>query len=423
MKEAARRQQSFDRSKKPPRQNLFFLPFIWIFCFFITKIHGLKIKKVNMEGLKPPYLVLSTHHGFVDFYVAPIVLFPHRANYISELEGFIGREWLYRQIGCICKRKFTTDLALIRNIQYVVSKSKDIMLFYPEARYCNVGTNSKLPEAVGKLAKVLHVPVVILNMRGNYLLSPIWNLTKRKGVHLEADLTQVLTAEQTQTLSIEEINQTIAKHFIYDDYQWQKENKIKISYEKRAEGLHKVLYLCPHCKSEYQMNTKGSILFCENCKKQWYMTEYGELNALEGKTEFSHIPDWYEYQRQEVKKEIAQNCYVSSAPVKVEALPNAKGFIDWGKGFVKHDGNGYVLEFKEYGQQRKFEFPPIEMTSVHTEYDYRGKGECITLSTLDNTYFLYPLIKEFNVTKVQFATEELYEIAYQKKKRKTKKAL
>lgn len=418
MENKIKRQKSFDRDKKPPRQNLFFLLFIWIFCFFITKKQKLKINKINMKGLKPPYLGLSTHHGFIDFYVAPVVLFPHRVNYISELEGFIGKEWLYRHVGCICKRKFTNDLALIRNIQYVVSKSKDIMLFYPEARYCNVGTNSKLPESVGKLVKVLNVPVVILSMRGNYLFSPIWNLTKRKGVYLEADLTQILTAKQTQEFSADKINQLISKHFVYDEYKWQKENKIGIFYEKRAEGLHKALYLCPHCKSEYQMNSKNSIIFCEKCKKQWQMTEYGQLKALEGETEFSHIPDWYEYQREEVKKEIQENRYVCSAVVRVEALPNSKGFIDWGEGFVKHDKNGYVLDFEEYGEKKRFQFSPIEMTSVHTEYDYRKKGECITLSTLDNTYFLYPLVKEFNVTKVQFATEALYEIAYEQKKQK-----
>ena len=49
------------------------------------------------------------------------------------------------------------------------------------------------------------------------------------------------------------------------------------------------------------------------------------------------------------------------------------------------------------------------MTSIHTEYDYRGKGQCITLSTLDNTYFIYPLEYGFNATKIQFATQYLYE--------------
>lgn len=75
---------------------------------------------------------------------------------------------------------------------------------------------------------------------------------------------------------------------------------------------------------------------------------------------------------------------------------------------------GYLFHFQEEGKEKQLEFKPITMTSVHTEYDYRKKGECITLSALDNTYFLYPCIKEFNVIKVQFATEELYRLAHEK---------
>jgi len=415
VKKKSNPEKSFDRRMRPPRQNPFFLPFIWLACFLVTKFRRLRVTRVNMKGLKPPYLVLSTHHGFIDFYVGPAVLFPHRANYISELEGFVGKEWLYRQVGCLCKRKFTTDIALIRNIQHVVHNNRDIMVIYPEARYCNVGTNSRLPESVGKLAKLLGIPVVILNMRGNYLLAPIWNLRKRR-VRLEADLTQILTAGQTARLSVEEINARIAEHFVYNDYAWQREKGIRISYKKRAEGLHKALYLCPHCGAEYYTNTKEALLFCEGCGKEWAMTEYGEMRALEGETEFAHIPHWYEYQRDMVAREIAENRYCTAIPVRVEALPNARGFIDLGEGALLHNADGYRLEYRENGEEKLLCVKPIETTSVHTEYDYRGKGPCITLSTLDNTYFIYPLVREFNVTKVQFATEELYRLAHEQKK-------
>lgn len=404
-------EEVFDRTKKPVRQNIFLLPFIWLICNVISKWRGLKIKRINMKGLKPPFLVLATHHGFIDFVVTPRVLFPYRANYISELEGFEAYgEQFYRHLGCLCKRKFTNDLHLIRNIKYVVSHNKDIIVIYPEARYCNVGTHSTLPESMGKLAKLLKVPVVILKMRGNYLMSPIWNLKTRR-VHLEADLTQILTADDLLHLSAEKINAVIAEHFQYDDYKWQRENRIEITYKKRAEGIHKPLYKCPHCQTEYQMDSKDHYIFCGKCHKTWEMTVFGEMKAVEGETEFSHIPDWYEWERNCVIDEISKDLYLSEAPVQVEALPGAKGFIHLGKGYVKHNKDGYILKLIENGINKAYSFKPIEMTSVHTEYDYRGKGECITLSTLDNTYFLYPLAKDFNVTKVQFATEELYRLA------------
>ena len=122
----------FDTKKEPPKQNLFFMPFIWAACWLLTRSGRLKIHKENMKGVKPPYLVLGTHHAFMDFYVTPLALFPHRANYVSELEGFEAYgEWLYRQAGCLGTRKFINDINLVRNIQRVM-KRKGILVLYPE---------------------------------------------------------------------------------------------------------------------------------------------------------------------------------------------------------------------------------------------------------------------------------------------------
>lgn len=400
--------QSFDRQRKPPRQNGLFLPFLWLGCWLLTRPHRLKIYRQGLQGCRPPWLVLATHHGFVDFYVTPLALFPHRANYISELEGFVGKEWLYRQVGCLCKRKFTTDLSLIRNIRHVVQHNRDSIVIYPEARYCNVGTQSRLPESVGKLAKLLGVPVVVLRMQGNYLRAPIWNLHTRWRVPLQAELRLLFTPEQLETATVQEINQAIAAAFVYDDYRYQQQNRIAIAASDRAQGLHLALYRCPACGGEYTIGSAGAQLFCRRCGKRWELDPYGWLHALSGATEFAHIPDWYEAQRAQVQAELAAGSYRSEAPVRVQALPNARGFIELGEGWVCHDARGFRLTFTEGGQPRELTFAPLTMTSVHTEYNYRGQGPCITLSTLENTYFLYPLTEGFSVTKVQFATEELY---------------
>ena len=78
----------FDRAKVPPRQNIFFLPLMWLLCKMAVAPYKLKIDKHNMEGIKPPFLVYGSHNSFMDFYVTPLALKPYRANYISELEGF-----------------------------------------------------------------------------------------------------------------------------------------------------------------------------------------------------------------------------------------------------------------------------------------------------------------------------------------------
>ncbi|MCC8122600.1 MAG: hypothetical protein LIO58_03580 [Oscillospiraceae bacterium] len=406
----------FNRFRTPPRQNPLALLPIWLFSWLMTRSGRLKIHRLRMKGLKPPFLVLGTHHAFMDFYITPLALFPFRANYVSELEGFENYgEWLYRQAGCLGTRKFVCDVALVHNIKKVTDRG-DILVLYPEARYANVGTSSALPESLGKLAKYLDVPLVTIHMRGNYLQSPIWNLHKRRGARLDTTITQQFTREEVRGASVAEINARIRQALSYDEYAWQYENRFSIRYAKRAEGLEHVLYQCPHCGTEYSMAAKNADLFCTHCGARWHMTELGRLTCMEagncGDTpNFIHIPDWYEWERSQVADKVADRSYSLNMAVHIESLPNAKNFIDLGTGKLIHNLHGFQLTFTEYGcaQEHTLTFAPASMFSVHTEYNYRGKGQCITLSTDDNTYFIYPLENGFNVTKIQFATECLHQ--------------
>ena len=75
----------------------------------------LKIKREGLKNIKPPYLVISMHQGFSDYYIAPLALFPRRAFYVSDMEGFAGfGKALYRALGCIGKRRFVSDYSVIK---------------------------------------------------------------------------------------------------------------------------------------------------------------------------------------------------------------------------------------------------------------------------------------------------------------------
>lgn len=168
------------------------------------------------------------------------------------------------------------------------------------------------------------------------------------------------------------------------------------------------LYQCRSCKREFVMDSKEDRLFCTKCGVQYEMDEYGTLRR-DG--EKCYIPDWYEWQRKQVEAQIDAHKYHLDCRVEVQALPNAQNFIDCGEGRLIHGEEGFQLFFKDYGtkEERVLIFTPASCFSIHTEYDYRGKGQCITLSTLDNTYFLFPLEEGFNATKIQFATEYMYQ--------------
>ena len=240
----------------------------------------------------------------------------------------------------------------------------------------------------------------------NFLRAPVWHLYKGR-VPLSADMTQIITQEEITTLHKDEINKRINDAFFYDEFQWQKDNGIRITYKDRAKGLHKVLYKCRECGTEYEMQSDGDKLWCDHCKSEWTMTEYGELIAQDEK-EHVHIPSWYEALRGEVKKLVEAGTYFFSSEVIIDSLPNADGYICLGEGRLTHDMHGFTLEGLFGGKPFLLKKDPLSMYSCHIEYDYMGKGDCIDLSTLEDTYYIYPKTKDWSATKLSLATEELY---------------
>lgn len=400
--------ERFDMALKPIKTKWYLVPVTWLLSFPSYLSHKVKLKKIGIEGLKPPYILLCNHNAFMDFKVATVAMFPKRANYVVAIDGFLKREKLLRNVGCLCKRKFTSDINLVRNLQHVI-KEKGIAVIYPEARYSLCGTNAILPSSLGKFCRFLKVPVVTLICHGHHINSPFWNLRDRKVKNTEAEMKLLINSDEIKTLSLDEINSRINNAFTYDEYKWQKEKNIKINVPWRSEGLHKVLYKCPHCNAEYKMESKGNILYCSSCNKEWEYSELGELKAKEGETYFAHIPAWYEWERAEVRKEIDEGTYHFSSDVHTMALPHADDFIDIGKGKLVHDIDGFSFSGNYRGLDYSLKQESKGMYSVHIEYDYLGKyGDCVDLNTMNDTFYIFPEGKDFSVTKISLAVEEIY---------------
>ena len=147
------------------------------------------------------------------------------------------------------------------------------------------------------------------------------------------------------------------------------------------------------------MQSYRNGIFCENCGVYWEMDEFGNLTD-HSDSRTVRIPDWYRWERRNVKRQIA--------------LPNEKGFVELGYGHLRHDMEGYTLSLddKERASVRALrdEFPlriaNSRLESTQTEYNYHGKGKCIVLSTANCCYYVYSDAPEFLVTKLEFAVEE-----------------
>ena len=107
----------FNMTEPPVRVPSYLQPIILGASYIMTRPLKLKISRRGMDKLTGPFLVLSMHQGFSDYYIAPLALRSYRPNYISDMEGFAAfGKWIYRNIGCIGKRRYVPDVTVLQNI-------------------------------------------------------------------------------------------------------------------------------------------------------------------------------------------------------------------------------------------------------------------------------------------------------------------
>ena len=402
--------QKFNMKEKPWKTPWYIVILVWIILAYYKVISHFKIKKIGVKGTKGPYLILQNHASFIDFGFVTAFLFPRTTSYVCSIEEFVGKEWLLRSLGCIYKRKFTPDVNVVKHILYSLRNNNKSVTIYPEARFAFAGINEEGDlGSYARLIKMCKVPVVLGIGKGNFIMSPQFAKHPYKKLPIRADFKLLFTKEQVKDLTQEEIEAVLRKEFVYDDFRYWQETGKKIKSKYRAKNLHKVLYQCAHCGKEFTMNSEGNRLFCTECGHQWELTENGFLKAIEGETHFDHVPDWYRWERENVRKQVENGEYSVKAKARLEHIvSSAKGFKALGTVDFTHDQNGFTLKgVLDDGSEFEFNRPVSSMYSCHIEFDFKNRGDAIDLADSDNTYFVFPELYN-HLVKIHFATEELH---------------
>ena len=361
-----------------------------------------------------PCLILMNHSSFTDMKLAFGIFYPKRMGIVTSVDAMTGiLGVLMRFLGCTPTHKYITDLTLLHDLEYMLKKNKTSVLMYPEAGYSFDGTATALPRRLGVLMKRLGVPVVTVITQGAFARDPLYNMLQIRDVKVSAHVKCIATAEEVKSLSVAQLDARLEESFAFDNFAWQRDNKVSIDVPFRADGLHRILYKCPHCGEENQMEGKGIHLTCNACGKQWEMDEYGQLKAAEGETYYAHIPDWYNWQRECVRKELAEGTYRLDTPVDITVQTNLKCVYNIGEGHLTHDENGFHLT----GGDGKLDYTqsPVASHTLYSDYYWYEIGDVIGIGDTELSYFCFPKTNT-SVTKARLATEELYKM---KKKRKT----
>lgn len=388
-------------------------PFIMRALVRVLSIPDLWRVRFSYTGKLPKTagLVLMNHSSFLDLKIASKIFFPRAYGIVCTTDALIGKKWLMRFIGCIPTRKFVSDYSLISDIKYMLTKNAHVLM-YPEAGYSFDGTKTVLPKKFGLLLKRLDVPVYYIGTSGAFLHDPLYNGLRLRKVKVTASVKTLLTREQIKSMSVDQIDAVVNDAFSFDAFLEQQQNKIKISEPFRAIGLERILYKCPHCMAEGKTKGEGDTLVCNECGKKWQLTEYGKMEAADGNTEFEHIPDWFEWQRAEVLKEIESGSYCIKSKVKIGMIVNYKAFYEVGEGELTHTNNGFEIT----GCNGKLNYTQAAGAThtLNADWFWYEKGDVISIGDTDALYYCF-VESGVSVAKARLATEELYKIAKQKK--------
>jgi transcription elongation factor Elf1 len=289
----------------------------------------------------------------------------------------------------------------------MLKKNKTSVLMYPEAGYSFDGRATALPRKMGVLMKRLGVPVVTVITEGAFARDPLYNMLQIRDVKVSAHVKCIATAQELKEKSVAELDALLEEAFSFDNFAWQRDKKISIDVPFRADGLHRILYKCPCCGAENRMEGNGIHLTCHACGKQWQMDEYGQLSACNGETEYAHIPDWYTWQRECVRKELEEGTYLLDTEVDIAVQVNLEGVCMIGSGRLTHDLNGFRLTNSDgtldYSQ------PAVASHTLYSDYYWYEIGDVIGIGDNVFSYFCFPE-EGVSVTKARLATEELYKM-------------
>ena len=396
------------KHKKPTRPHPLFRTVVRIASIPDLIATRFSCEKVRMEAAGDgPWLVLMNHSSFIDLEIASKLLYPKPYNIVCTSDGFVGKEWLMRQIGCIPTQKFVPDLMLIRDMLYAVREKKNSVLMYPEASYSFDGCATPLPRQLGQLLKKLDVPVVMIRTYGAFARDPLYNCLQKRKVKVTAKMECILTREEIAEKTVAELDAVLDEAFTFDNFAWQKENRVKIDAPFRADGLSRILYKCAHCGAE-NMVGEGITLTCRTCGKVWELDEYGSLSAREGETEFSHIPDWYNWQREQVREAILSGTYRLDVDVDIGVMVDFKAIYMVGEGHLTHDENGFTLTGCDgtltYTQSPKASY------GLYSDYFWYEIGDVICIGDRKCLYYCFPKGAGDVVAKTRQAAEEMYKI-------------
>ena len=223
------------------------------------------------------------------------------------------------------------------------------------------GRTNPVVSSTGKLIKKSGATLLTMRIDGGYLAKPRWAENTRRGkIHVHH--VNVYTPEEIKAMTPEEVNDAINKDLYFDIWEWQRDAESKGGMHKYipskgglAEGLERMMYICPSCKALGTLKSCGDEIEC-TCGFKTRFTETGFLDPSEP---FETISEWSDWQDVELAEMLAQRDARGGAVG--DAIDAVAGDA---AGAVASDAAGAVADYTIFSDEG---FTLVEIANDHTE--------------------------------------------------------
>ena len=159
--------------------------------------------------------------------------------------------------------------------------------------------------------------------------------------------------------------------------------------------------------AEGRMVGKGIHLVCNACGKKYELTELGEIIAVDGDSRFTHIPDWFAWERGEVRGELERGEYLLDTDVDIYMMVDSKALYRIGEGHLTHNAEGFHLSNRE---DLDYTQAPLSSYSLNADYFWYEIGDMISIGNKRHLFYCFPKGQQAIVAKAKMAAEELYKM-------------
>lgn len=276
---------------------------LFVFLYIRPKFNLVREKGADPIP-QPPFIMIANHGTFFDPWIAghyskyPLSIMMNEDAYYAS--PFV--RWYLQKIGTFPKKKGVSDYKAMKKTLSILHQGFPILIF-PEGQTTWDGETQPIFTGIEKIVKRTRVPLIMMNIQGNFLCKPWWAKTCRKGKVLVNS--KVISVSRIQQMSEQELLTVIVDYLYNNDIKNEKNKQIAFSGNNLAEGLERFVWICKTCSREDTLVTSSNTVMCTACKSAWSFDSYCTLTPqTDNAAGIGDLYDWADWHKQKVQEKV-----------------------------------------------------------------------------------------------------------------------